>query len=79
MFLELPDAQWVVVIHIVSPACFFVRYVAEEIESENLAKKISDLCCSGDCFYTPTDTVQTGECPCVTQVEVSCTTCYMFI
>ncbi|XP_054471060.1 RING finger protein 17 isoform X2 [Anoplopoma fimbria] len=53
--------QWVVVSHVVNPSHFYVRYVAEKRESENLSKKINHFCCRDSCRFTSSDTVETGS------------------
>uniref|UniRef100_A0A3B4Z7Q8 Ring finger protein 17 n=1 Tax=Stegastes partitus TaxID=144197 RepID=A0A3B4Z7Q8_9TELE len=53
--------QWVVVTHIVNPSHFYVRYVAEKKENENLPKKINHICCRDGCHFTSGDMVGNGS------------------
>uniref|UniRef100_A0A8D3C827 RING finger protein 17 n=1 Tax=Scophthalmus maximus TaxID=52904 RepID=A0A8D3C827_SCOMX len=64
IFLILPSSlvsQWVVVMHIVNPSHFYVRYVGEKRESEILSKKINHFCGRESCHFTSSDTVETGS------------------
>ncbi|XP_035507554.2 RING finger protein 17 isoform X2 [Scophthalmus maximus] len=54
-------SQWVVVMHIVNPSHFYVRYVGEKRESEILSKKINHFCGRESCHFTSSDTVETGS------------------
>uniref|UniRef100_A0A8D3A412 Tudor domain-containing protein n=1 Tax=Scophthalmus maximus TaxID=52904 RepID=A0A8D3A412_SCOMX len=53
--------NWVVVMHIVNPSHFYVRYVGEKRESEILSKKINHFCGRESCHFTSSDTVETGS------------------
>lgn len=53
-------SQWVVVTHVVNPSHFYVRYVAEKRERENLSKKIYHLCSRDSSHFSSSDTVETG-------------------
>uniref|UniRef100_A0A3Q1GIU1 Ring finger protein 17 n=1 Tax=Acanthochromis polyacanthus TaxID=80966 RepID=A0A3Q1GIU1_9TELE len=54
-------SQWVVVTHIVNPSHFYVRYVAEKREIENLSKKIHHFCGIDSCRFTSRDMVEIGS------------------
>lgn len=45
-----------------NPSHFYVRFLAEKREREILFKKINDGCCGDGCFFTSSDTVETGVC-----------------
>ncbi|CAB1418936.1 unnamed protein product [Pleuronectes platessa] len=53
--------QWVVVTHIVNPSHFYVRYMAERRDSEILSKRINQFCNREDCYFTSSDSVETGS------------------
>ncbi|KAM6934575.1 RING finger protein 17 [Xenentodon cancila] len=55
------STQWVVVTHIVNPSHFYVRYVAEGSEREDLSKKINQLCFGDGCCFVTGDTVENGH------------------
>uniref|UniRef100_A0A3P8U2J1 Ring finger protein 17 n=1 Tax=Amphiprion percula TaxID=161767 RepID=A0A3P8U2J1_AMPPE len=57
----LAVSQWVVVTHIVNPSHFYVRYVAEKRENENLSKKINHFCSVDSCHFTSGDMVEIGS------------------
>ncbi|XP_034430715.1 RING finger protein 17 isoform X2 [Hippoglossus hippoglossus] len=53
--------QWVVVTHVVNPSHFYVRYMAERRDSEILSKRINQFCSREDCYFTSSDSVETGS------------------
>ncbi|KAF6717026.1 RING finger protein 17 [Oryzias melastigma] len=54
------DSKCVVVVsHIVSPAHFYVRHVADRLESEILSRKIHHLCSGSGCSFAPGDSIET--------------------
>ncbi|XP_062258691.1 RING finger protein 17 [Platichthys flesus] len=53
--------QWVVVTHILNPSHFYVRYMAERRDSEILSKRINQFCNREDCYFTSSDSVETGS------------------
>uniref|UniRef100_A0A3B3BSJ7 Tudor domain-containing protein n=1 Tax=Oryzias melastigma TaxID=30732 RepID=A0A3B3BSJ7_ORYME len=54
------DSKCVVVVsHIVSPAHFYVRHVADRLESEILSRKIHNLCSGSGCSFAPGDSIET--------------------
>ncbi|KAG7240408.1 hypothetical protein INR49_026979 [Caranx melampygus] len=53
--------QWVVVTHIVNPSHFYVCYVAEKRDSVILSRKINQFCSRDSCYFTASDTVETGS------------------
>ncbi|XP_034002342.1 RING finger protein 17 isoform X2 [Trematomus bernacchii] len=53
--------QMVIVTHVVNPSHFYVRYVAENSESENLSEKINVFCSRHSCHFTSSDTVENGS------------------
>ncbi|RVE58226.1 hypothetical protein OJAV_G00207030 [Oryzias javanicus] len=57
---KLHDSKCVVVVsHIVSPAHFYVRHVADRLESEILSRKIHSLCSGSGCSFAPGDSIET--------------------
>ncbi|XP_033965248.1 RING finger protein 17 isoform X3 [Pseudochaenichthys georgianus] len=53
--------QMVIVTHIVNPSHFYVRYEAENSESENLSEKINVFCSRDSCHFTSSDKVENGS------------------
>uniref|UniRef100_A0A8C7XJ98 Tudor domain-containing protein n=1 Tax=Oryzias sinensis TaxID=183150 RepID=A0A8C7XJ98_9TELE len=56
--VEELDSKWVVVSHIVSPAHFYVRHVADKLESEVLSKRIHNLCSGSGCSFALGDSLE---------------------
>lgn len=42
-----------------SPAHFYVRHVADRLESEILSRKIHHLCSGSGCSFAPGDSIET--------------------
>ncbi|XP_023806629.1 RING finger protein 17 isoform X2 [Oryzias latipes] len=57
-FKKQHDSKWVVVSHIVSPAHFYVRHVADKLESEVLSKRIHNLCSGNGCSFALGDSLE---------------------
>ncbi|KAK1902766.1 RING finger protein 17, partial [Dissostichus eleginoides] len=53
--------QMVIVTHVVNPSHFYIRYVAENSESENLSEKINHFCSRDSCHFTSSDKVENGS------------------
>nr|XP_019956334.1 PREDICTED: RING finger protein 17 [Paralichthys olivaceus] len=53
--------QWVVVTHVVNPSHFYVCYLAERRDSMVLSKRINQFCSRENCYFTSSDSVETGS------------------
>ncbi|XP_068185865.1 RING finger protein 17 [Antennarius striatus] len=55
------STQWVVVTHIENPSHFYIHYVTDRWKHRALSKKINHFCSGKSCYFTSSDTVDTGS------------------